>query len=97
MLHQPVVEATITVHDLDNLTFNCLLRKGEIVLLGELQVADYSHRIAAHIIARETLKVVIWQDIVGVKHFVYPESLLKDNPSMLDPRSNVVPTGVLVS
>lgn len=86
---------TVTVHELDNLTFSYVRKVDEEIdefyLTGEINISDRKHEIAAHIIAREMNAAVVWQDLCGNKHFVNSDMVLAEkNSSMFDPRDNLL-------
>ena len=91
MLVRARVTGTITVHELDDQTFRFVAERNCITLPGELHVSDKKHSIAAHIISRALQKLVVWQDVCGIKHFVKPDMELTKNFFFFDPRDEVSP------
>lgn len=83
------IVGTLIVHELDNRVFHFRAENRCLTLRGELHYSDRVHQIAAHIIARELNVLVIWQDMIGMKHLVEPDTILDDMESLLnviDPR-----------
>lgn len=71
------LSGTIMVH-CTGATFRFEYRNGYVYLPGEITISDREHRLAAHTIADALNRTVVWQDISGVKHHVYPDSMLSE-------------------
>jgi len=84
------LSGTITVHDLNDVTVRFSFGRGYIYLPGELTLSDRLLRAAAHLIADEIGLTVVWQDMSGCKHHVFPHDSIDKSflDASVDPRNH---------
>lgn len=82
------VYGVLIVHKLDNAQFRYVADGKQLILLGELELSDQAHHIAAHLIAREYNFKVVWHDISGQDHVVLPTTKFELFSSEYDPRDH---------